>query len=104
MKKVVHIVSFGLLGINLNDIGFLTGRGRMKRNILYKDLLELLIIMKKHAISSEQENMLEFEMKGLTKQAKNVIADKQYWNGYLDALCNIEANIKAKRGMKNKAL
>ena len=50
--------------------------------------------LQQDAVFSEKVSQRELERIGINKKAKEIIADKQYWNGYLDALNNITKEIK----------
>ena len=50
--------------------------------------------LRQHAIKCEKENSRAFDRLGLDKKAKEIVADNQYWNGYLDGMSNIEKEIK----------
>lgn len=60
---------------------------------IYDGLTELRV----DAVKSEKENDVAFTRIGLNKEAKKIVADKQYWNGYLDAISNVEKQIKKLR-------
>jgi hypothetical protein len=46
------------------------------------------------ALKAEEENKKTLLKEGIDNKTKELIADKQYWNGYLDALHNVKETIK----------
>ena len=54
---------------------------------------EKLRELRLEAIKREKINASEMMQKGLTEQSQKIIADRQYWNGYLDALNTVEKEI-----------
>lgn len=64
----------------------------MKKPIINQ--FEMRRVIKKlqiDAVKSEGENQASLKRIGVSA---DVIADKQYWNGYLDCLGNIEEELK----------
>lgn len=69
----------------------------MTNKLTKENVAKELFNLRKHALKSEQENDRALTRMGLNKDSKKIIADKQYWNGYLDAITNLEKHIKKLR-------
>lgn len=62
-----------------------------KLNINKFEMQRILKKLKIDAVKSEGENQRSLKRIGVSA---DIIADKQYWNGYLDSLGNIEEELK----------
>lgn len=63
---------------------------------------EEIIELQREAIRNENENKKSLERMGIDKMAQEIIADKQYWNGYLDALNNVKKIVNNGSSIKTK--
>lgn len=60
---------------------------RKKSTINKFETKRILRALKIDAVKSEKENQMSLKRIGISAE---IIADKQYWNGYLDCLDNTE--------------